>query len=232
MSPFAAHPWSEEVLGALDKLERPSRPVPLSGSRPAGPDSYVIDRSVEETRAAYEAGEAELPEDSTVERAGPVVIVRAPFTETGIVFSKTSAGCMYTFLRGPTFEMTGFAPTGDVRAYAPVVIETEDMMSGEPKNMLVSELSVDGKPWLVLAGRLEEGKRKRKREVGAIVQTTFLEAQKQEDDFDPPKWPARFHLEDDGCRVKIGEPDGLVTIRARRTHGLCALMLDLATVAQ
>jgi hypothetical protein len=228
LSPFQAPSPSPKAIAALSRLEEPSGPRPLPGSVGAGPDSFVIEASPAEARDAYQAPDAPLPAGSSVERAGVVVVVRAPFGDTGILFSTASAGCLYTFLREPTLEIEGFPELPHMRAYAAVAYEDKDLMSGEPASQLLSEFWVEDKPWLISAGRLDEGRRRDSREGGAILQTSFKEAQALGDDFRPPNWPARFTPHAAGVGVVIDAPDGPVTVRARPTTGLCGLMASLA----
>jgi hypothetical protein len=231
MSPFTAAPPTSEALAAFARLEQPSRPRPLPGSHPAGAGRFSIELSVEETRNAFERDDAPLPEGSSIERAGSVLIVDAPFSKTALFFSTTSAGCIYSMHTEPTLEIEGFAPLGDLRAFAPVAIETEDLMSGEPKNMAMSEFWIDGRPWLLTAGRLDEGRRRRRGDQGAIVQISFSEAQRQEDDFRPPTWPAHFTFGEDAVSIVLDAPEGPIAVKARRTHGLCSFLVDLASPA-
>jgi hypothetical protein len=223
LSPFHVSPPSPEAIGALLRLEEPSRPLPLPGSIGAGPDSFVIEVSPGEAVDAYRAPDAPVPAGSSIEAAGAVVVVRAPFGDTGILFSTASAGCLYTFLHEPTLEIEGFAELSQVRAYAAVAYQDRDLF-GEPNNQLLSEFWVDGKPWLISAGRLDEGRKGRRRESATIIQTSFREAQALGDDFRPPQWPAQLTPEVDGVRVLIDAPDGQVTVRARPTTGLCGLI--------
>jgi hypothetical protein len=219
MADWAPPLLDEDSFAALAAIEAPSRPRPLPGSRRVTAETWLIDRSRDDVIAAYQASDAPIPPGATVAIEEGVLVIRAPFSTTCLLFSEASSGCRYALVPGPTLRVTGGGAQAPEGEFFTVVGIDESNLDGVPQLSLFAAPQVSGQPWVLLISQETEDE-------GGATSATCLKgtfADLQSGDADASAWanaPATFEKTPRGITARFTLGGSEVVVEARRTHSL------------
>src|SRR3954470_5047294 len=96
-----------KAFAAISALEEPSRPQPLPGSIRAGERIWRTTLDQKAVIAAYSKKGAPVPAGSKLTEQDGVLVVRATFGATCVMFGPAPAGSSYSLMPGPTLHVEG-----------------------------------------------------------------------------------------------------------------------------
>ena len=230
MPSWSMPPLDAEAAAALAAIEAPSRPAPLAGSRRIGTNRWMTAQTREAVIAAYQAADAPVPAGSSTELQGGVLIVRAPFSSTCVLFSRAPSGCRYSLVPGPTLRITGggaLAPQGAF--FCAVGLDSISLDTGSPQTSLFAAPVVGDQPWVVFVAQSIDDDTKAITTTAICLKGTYAELQRASgngDDTGPAGVPATIVLTAEGASATFMLGGSTVTVEARRTHGLTEALAE------
>jgi len=222
MPAWSIPPLDAESLAALAAIEAPSRPGPLPGSRRTTADTWTIGRSRDEVIAAYQAPGAPIPSGATAAVEDGVLIIRAPFSTTCLLFSDAPSGCRYALVPGPTLRVTGGGQLAPQGAFFTIVgIDEINPADGKPKVSLFAAPRLGDQPWVLLISQDDDSG-----SLGAVcMKGTIADLQRgggDPDQLEGASAPATLEITPRGAIAHFRLGNSPVTVEARRTHSLQA----------
>jgi hypothetical protein len=223
MPDWSLPPPDADTMAALAAIEAPSRPGPLPGSRRVTADTWAIDRSPSEVLAAYQAPDAPIPAGATAAMEGDVLVIRAPFSTTGLFFSDAPSGSRYMLVPGPTLRVTGGgdrAPQGTF--FTMVGLDTVNPNDGTPRLSLLTLPRVGDQPWVLSIGVDDDSGQM----MAICLKGTYTDLQRAGNDTDAADVavPATLVLTPRGATAHFTLGRSAVTVDARRTHSMVAVL--------
>jgi hypothetical protein len=223
-------PISAQARAALARLEAPSRPGPLPGSRRAGASAWQIGLERDDVIAAYQRPGAPVPEGATTAVERGVLVIRAPYSTTCVLFARAPAGVVYSLVPGPTLEIMGgtAAPAG--AWYAAVAVDNQNLNTGEPQLSLLVPLEDGDADWLLWVSEDEGGPAGRGKAILEQVDLARLR-DAQSNGLEDKAVPARIEQRDGRVHAVFKRGRQAYEVTATRTHSFCALLQTIQAPA-
>jgi hypothetical protein len=225
MSVWTAPPLDAKAFAAIAALGEPSRPQPLPGSRRAGERVWRTALGRDAVIKAYSKKGAPVPAGSTLVEQDGVLVVRAPFGDTCVMFGPAQTGASYSLIPGPTLHVDGKGvPTGD--RYGACGIDDMNLNTGKPQISVVAFLKEGDQQWLLWVSENEDGKGKG---MGLLEPVKPEDLHNQDNSpLEGKAKPATIRRTASGVETSFKRGSSTIKVAATRTHSMCALLTTMA----